>query len=92
MDRHALITALFGVGIGAVGWHFRLRREWWRVTAWLALGTAALLNLINEGTDAPRENLVKDATTATLMVIFAMAVTIHQRRARSLPDRPASQQ
>ena len=92
MDGHALITALFGVGIGAVGWHFLLRREWWRVTGWLAFGTAALLNLITEGTHAPRENLVKDATTATLMVIFAMAVTIHQRRARSLPDRPASQQ
>jgi len=92
MDRQALITALFGVAIGAVGCRFLLRRDWWRATGWLALGAAALLNLITEGPHSQRANFVKDAATATLMVIFVMAVVVHQRRARSAPDRPAGQQ
>lgn len=71
---------------------FLLRRDWCRATGWLAFGTAASLNLITEGTHSSRENLVKDAATATLIVIFVIAAVVHQRRARSMPDRPAGQQ
>jgi hypothetical protein len=96
MDRQALITALFGVATGAVGCHFLIRRDWFRATGALALGAAALLNLITEGTHSPSEDLAKDAVTAGLMVIFVVAVLLHQRlarlRARSIGNSPPTAQ
>ena len=89
MDRQALITALFGVAIGATGCYLLVRRDWWRATGGLALGLAALLNLITEGPHSPGEDLAKFTVTAGLMVIFVVAVVVHQRRARSVPGRPA---
>jgi len=88
MDRQALITALFGVAIGAIGCYYLLRSDWWSATAWLAIGAAALLNLITEGRHSRGEDLVKFAATASLMVIFVVAVVVHHRRARFVPGRP----
>lgn len=86
MDRQALIAALFGVAIGAVGCYFLIGRDWWRATGGLALGAAALLNLITEGTRSLAEDVAKFGATAGLMVIFVVAVVVHQRRPRSVPD------
>jgi hypothetical protein len=90
MDRQALIAALFGVAVGVIGGYFLVRRDWWRATGTLAIGAAALLNLITEGNQSRYEDLVKLAATASLMVIFVGAVVVHHRRARSVPDRPAN--
>lgn len=89
MDSQALVTGLFGVAIGAIGCYFVVRRDWWRATGSLAIPAAALLNLITEGPHSRSEDLVKFAATATLMVVFVVAITVHHRRARSVPDRPA---
>jgi len=70
--------------------HLLVRRHWWRATGWLALGTAALLNLITEGTHSTGEDIAKDAVTAGLLVICVVAFVVHQRRARSVPDRTAT--
>jgi hypothetical protein len=88
MDSQALVTALFGVAIGAISYHFVARRDWWRATGSLAIPAAALLNLITEGPHSRDEDLVKFAATATLMVIFVVASAVHHRRARSVPDQP----
>jgi dihydrofolate reductase len=80
MDRQALITALSGVALGAVGGYFLIRRDWWRATGSLALGAAALLNLITEGARSPGEDLAKFAATAGLMAIFIVALFVHQGR------------
>jgi hypothetical protein len=89
MDRQALITALLGVAIGAFSCHFLVRRDWWHATGGLAVGAAALLNLITEGPHSPGEDLAKDAITIGLMVIFVVSVVVQQHRARSVPDRTA---
>jgi hypothetical protein len=83
MDTQALVTALFGVAIGAIGCYLLVRREWWRATSFLAIGAAALLNLITEGAHSPREDLAKSAATAGLAVIFVLALVVHARRLRS---------
>ena len=90
MDRQALITSLFGIAIGAIGCYFLGKRDWWRATSSLAIGAAALLNLITEGPHSPGEDLAKYAATGSLMVIFSIALVIHHRRARSAPGRPAT--
>ncbi len=90
MDRQALVTGLFGVIIGAIGWHFLVRRVWWRATGSLAFGAAALLNMITEGPHSPGEDLVKLAVTMGLLVIFVVTAVVYQHRARSVRDRPAT--
>jgi hypothetical protein len=86
VDRQALVTALFGFVVGVVGCYFLVRRAWWPTAGWMAIGAAALLNLITEGSRPPGENLARFAATGTLLVIFALAAIIHWRRARSVPD------
>jgi len=88
MDRQALTTGLFGVAIGSIGCYLLVRRYWWRATGWLALGAAALLNMITEGSHSPGEDLVKVAVTAGLMLIFVVTV-VHLRHARAMRDRTA---
>jgi hypothetical protein len=90
MDRQALVTALFGIAIGALGYYLLIRRSWWRLAGWLAIGAAALLNLATEGPHSPTEDAIKWAATGGLFVIFAVAMLAHQRRARSVPERAAT--
>ena len=90
MDRQALITALFGVAVGAMGCYSLFRRAWWRATGSLAIGAAALLNLITEGPHSSGEDLAKFAATSMLMLIFIAAAIVYWRRARSVPDRRAN--
>lgn len=86
MDRQVLIAALFGVVIGALGCYLVIRRSWWRLAGSLAIGAAALLNLIAEGPHSRNEDAAKWAVTGGLLVIFAGAMLVHQVRARSLRD------
>jgi hypothetical protein len=86
VDRQALITALFSAGIGAIGCRFLARRDWWRAAGWLALGAAALLNMITEGPHSPGEDLVKVAVTVGLMAIFVVTAVVHLAHARSVRD------
>jgi ABC-type Mn2+/Zn2+ transport system permease subunit len=83
MDTQALITALFGVAIGAIGCYLLVRRDWWLASSFLAIGAAALLNMITEGPHSRGEDLVKFAATACLMVISVVAGVVHQRRHRT---------
>jgi uncharacterized membrane protein YccC len=86
MDRQALLSGLFGIAIGAMGCYCLVRRAWLRAAGVLALGAAALLNMITEGPHSPAEDLVKWVVTTGLLVIFAVAVVADGRSAR---DRPA---
>ena len=89
MDRQALIAGLLGAAVGTIGCYFLVRRDWWRAIGWLAVGAAALLSMITEGSHSPGEDLVKDAVTMGLMVIFVVTLVVSQRHARSARDRPA---
>ena len=82
VDTQALVIALFGVAIGAIGCYLLVRREWWRATGFLAIGVAALLNLTTEGPHSPREDLAKSAATAVLAGIFVVALVAHARQLR----------
>jgi hypothetical protein len=59
-----------------------IAKRWSRATASLAIGSAALLNLITEGPHSPVEDLVKLVATGSLMVIFVVAFVVQQRCAR----------
>jgi hypothetical protein len=86
VDRQALVTGLFGVGIGAIGCRFLVIRDWWRATGWLALGAAALLNMITEGPRSPGEDLIRVAATMGLMAVFVVTGVVHLAHARSMRD------
>jgi hypothetical protein len=92
MDSQALITALFGAAIGAIGCYFLVGRHWWRAAGLLAIGSAALLNMITEGPHSPGEDTLKWVATVSFMVIFAVALAVQSVQQRRPAPRPIDRQ
>ncbi len=87
MDRQALVTAVFGAAIGALGCYLLVKRSWWRAIGALAIGGAALLNLVTEGAHSRGEDTVKFAATGILMALFVVACVSARRRSARSPLR-----
>jgi peptidoglycan/LPS O-acetylase OafA/YrhL len=81
MDSTALIAAIFGSAFGAGISYWVVKHQKWKAIGLLALGGAALLNIVTQGKQSHWEHIAVFDTTIVLMACFWIAV-VADRRAR----------
>ena len=82
MDGTALSAAIISAVISAAVTYSIVRRQWWRASGAVAMGSSALLNLVTEGSQSHAEHKAVFAASITLLAFFLIAAFADARARR----------
>jgi hypothetical protein len=89
MDARALVSGLFGAGIGAAVCYRLVRRDWLGAGGVLSIGTAGMLGMVTAGNRSHAEHSAVFAGSICLILCFAITAAVRQRRLQSARPRAA---